>query len=212
MRLLISGACGFVGSELCLALQEQLRDLQITGLDNLSRRGSWRSLEPLEQRGIRVLHGDIRQADDLEGLEPQGWLKDWLIDAPADPSMLAGVDGKASSPQLVEYNLLGTLQMLKACKRWDAGFVLLSTSWVYSMTAKSTRCATPPPPRPGRPAGAAVAGWRRSLQAAVGQREQWDKLDFFTATAQQLVSRVLGLQLGELQLGASALRPALGGA
>jgi len=74
MRLLITGACGFVGSELCLALQEQLRDLQITGLDNLSRRGSWRNLERLEQRGIRILHCDIRQDSNLEGLEPQDWL------------------------------------------------------------------------------------------------------------------------------------------
>ena len=129
MRLLITGACGFVGSELCLALQEQLIDLQITGLDNLSRRGSWRNLDRLEQRGIRVFHGDIRQAADLEVLEPQ----DWLIDAAANPSVLAGVDGKASSRQLVEHNLLGTVQMLEACKRWGAGFVLLSTSRVYSI-------------------------------------------------------------------------------
>jgi CDP-paratose 2-epimerase len=129
MRILVTGACGFVGSELCLALQDQLSDLQITGIDNLSRRGSWRNIERLEQRGIPVLHGDIRQAADLEGLEPQ----DWLIDAASNPSVLAGLDGKASSRQLVEHNLLGTIQMLEACKRWGAGFVLLSTSRVYSI-------------------------------------------------------------------------------
>jgi CDP-paratose 2-epimerase len=80
----MSDACGFVGSELALALQDQLSDLQITGIDNLSHRGSWRNLEHLERRGIRVLSGDIRQAADLESLEPQ----DWLIDAAANPSVL----------------------------------------------------------------------------------------------------------------------------
>jgi CDP-paratose 2-epimerase len=129
MKLLITGACGFVGSELCLALQELLGNVEITGLDNLSRRGSWRNLPRLEQRGIRVLQGDIRQAADLESLGPF----DWVIDAAANPSVLAGVDGKASSRQLVEHNLLGTVQMLEACKRWGAGFVLVSTSRVYSI-------------------------------------------------------------------------------
>jgi CDP-paratose 2-epimerase len=129
MHLLITGACGFVGSELALALQAGLAGLSITGLDNLSRRGSWRNLERLEQEGIRVLHGDLRQASDLEAIGPF----DWLIDAAANPSVLAGVDGKASSRQLVEHNLLGTVQMLEACKRWGAGFVLLSTSRVYSI-------------------------------------------------------------------------------
>ena len=37
----------------------------------------------LEERGKRVLHGDIRQAADLEGLKPQ----DWLIDVATNPSM-----------------------------------------------------------------------------------------------------------------------------
>jgi CDP-paratose 2-epimerase len=130
MRLLITGACGFVGSELAVALQAELQNLSITGLDNLSRRGSWGNVPRLESRGIRVLHGDIRQAADLEAIGPF----DWVIDAAANPSVLAGLDGRASSRQLVEHNLLGTVQMLEACKCWGAGFVLLSTSRVYSIT------------------------------------------------------------------------------
>ncbi|XGB41406.1 MAG: hypothetical protein LVS60_14050 [Nodosilinea sp. LVE1205-7] len=51
-------------------------------------------------------HGDLRQASDLETLPPV----DWVIDAAANPSVLAGVDGKTSSLQLVQHNLLGTAQ------------------------------------------------------------------------------------------------------
>ena len=191
MRLLITGACGFVGSELCLALQEQLSDLQITGLDNLSRRGSWRNLDRLEQRGIRVLHGDIRQAADLEGLEPQHW----LIDAAANPSVLAGVDGKASSRQLVEHNLLGTVQMLEACKRWGAGFVLLSTSRVYSIPPLAQLAVEP---RDG-----AFAPTTEALASTPGLSAAGIDETFSTAApvslygATKLASEVLALEYGD---------------
>jgi CDP-paratose 2-epimerase len=191
MQVLLTGACGFVGSELCLALQEWLPDVQITGLDNLSRRGSWRNLPRLEQRGIRVVQGDIRQAADLESLGPF----DWVIDAAANPSVLAGVDGKASSRQLVEHNLLGTVQMLEACKRWGAGFVLLSTSRVYSITPLAQ---LPVEIEVGayKPTAAAVEG-------AFGLSERGITEQFATAApvslygATKLASEALALEYGD---------------
>jgi CDP-paratose 2-epimerase len=48
--------------------------------------------------------------------------------------VLAGVDGRASSRQLVEHNLIGTVNILEYCKSRRAGFVLLSTSRVYSIS------------------------------------------------------------------------------
>ena len=83
--------------------------------------------------GIKIVHGDIRNASDVENL-PQ---TDWVIDAAANPSVLAGVDGKTSSRQLVEHNLYGTINLLEYCKRHSAGFVLLSTSRVYSIAGLS---------------------------------------------------------------------------
>ncbi len=62
---------------------------------------------------------------------------DWVIDAAANPSVLAGVDGKTSSLQLVQHNLLGTINLLEYCKRYQAGFTLLSTSRVYSIPGLS---------------------------------------------------------------------------
>lgn len=129
MRILITGICGFVGSELAKALQASTSSLEIHGIDNFSRSGSWLNRDDLVALGIRVIHGDIRQASDLEALGPF----DWIIDCAANPSVLAGVDGKSSSRQLIENNLGSTINLLEACKRWKAGFVLLSTSRVYSI-------------------------------------------------------------------------------
>jgi CDP-paratose 2-epimerase len=129
MRLLITGICGFVGSSLTKALLEHQCDLNIVGIDNFSRAGSWLNREPLKKLGVTVVHGDIRVASDLASLGAF----DWVIDCAANPSVLAGVDGKSSSRQLVEHNLIGTINLLEACRQWHAGFVLLSTSRVYSI-------------------------------------------------------------------------------
>jgi CDP-paratose 2-epimerase len=47
--------------------------------------------------------------------------------------VLAGIDGQTSSRQLIEHNLLGTINILEYCKRCGAGLILLSTSRVYSI-------------------------------------------------------------------------------
>jgi CDP-paratose 2-epimerase len=49
--------------------------------------------------------------------------------------VMGGVDGKSSSRQMVEHNLLGTVNMLEYCKRHRAGLILLSTSRVCSIAA-----------------------------------------------------------------------------
>ncbi|MDX2111000.1 MAG: NAD-dependent epimerase/dehydratase family protein [Verrucomicrobiota bacterium] len=129
MKILITGVCGFVGSTLVKALREEYSDLELAGVDNLSRTGSWLNRDALLRMGVKIIHGDIRNAGDVEGLPKV----DWVIDAAANPSVLAGIDGKTSSRQLVEHNLAGTINLLEYCKRSQAGFVLLSTSRVYSI-------------------------------------------------------------------------------
>lgn len=131
MKLLITGICGFVGSETALGLREACpeSDLQIYGLDNLSRNGSWRNRDRLAACGIRVCHGDIRSPDDVTAIGPV----DWVLDAAANPSVLAGLGGGSGSRQLVGNNLFGTVNLLEHCRRYNAGFVLLSTSRVYSI-------------------------------------------------------------------------------
>jgi CDP-paratose 2-epimerase len=129
VKILITGICGFVGSSLALRLREQRADTEIIGIDNLIRPGTEKNRRWLPQVGCRVFHGDVRIASDFETLPGV----DWVIDAAANPSVLAGVDGKSSSRQVVEHNLTGTINLLEYCRRCSAGFILLSTSRVYSI-------------------------------------------------------------------------------
>jgi CDP-paratose 2-epimerase len=133
MKLLITGICGFVGSTIARALQDERRAkaLTIFGMDNFSRPGSESNRHELKRRGIKLFHGDLRLGSDMDGLPAF----DWAIDAAANPSVLAGVDDKTSSRQILEYNLVSTVNVLELCKRHKAGFILLSTSRVYSIPA-----------------------------------------------------------------------------
>jgi CDP-paratose 2-epimerase len=129
MRILISGICGFVGSTLARRLVEAGRGHQICGFDNFIRPGSETNRAELKRLGVKLFHGDLRAASDLETLPAV----DWVIDAAANPSVLAGVDGRTSSRQLIEHNLNGTVNLLEYCKQHRAGFILLSTSRVYAI-------------------------------------------------------------------------------
>ena len=132
MRILITGICGFVGSTLAMGLKE--RGYEVVGIDNYSRSGSYFNKAKLEEQGIKIVYGDLRNESDLCCFPKAAW----VIDAAANPSVLAGVDGKTSSKQLVEHNLFGTVNLLEYCKKEQAGFILLSTSRVYGIKDLST--------------------------------------------------------------------------
>lgn len=131
MRILISGVCGFAGSTIARGLLAGGAGREILGFDNFIRPGSEGNRTELKRHGVRLFHADARSASDLEALPDA----DWVIDAAANPSVLAGVDGRTSSRQLIEHNLGGTINLLEYCKRRRAGFILLSTSRVYSIAA-----------------------------------------------------------------------------
>lgn len=131
MQILISGVCGFAGSHIARYLMESHEGITIFGLDNLARSGSETNRVSLRRIGVQLFHGDIRMPSDLETLPAA----DWVIDAAAQASVLAGRDGKTSPRQLLEHNLLGTINLLEYCRGSRAGFILLSTSRVYSVPA-----------------------------------------------------------------------------
>ena len=131
MNLLLTGACGFVGSTLARQLRAEWPAVQIVGFDNLSREGAEQNRAVLRHLGVTLIHGDLRCASDLAD-----WPKvDWVIDAAANPSVLAGVIGSGTSRQLFEHNLASIVNVLEYCKAHHAGLVLLSSSRVYSISA-----------------------------------------------------------------------------
>ena len=190
MKILITGICGFVGSTLAHSLLDSVPALQLVGLDNFIRPGAESNRAALKARGVKLFHGDIRAASDLEPLPAV----DWVVDAAANPSVLAGIDGKTSSRQLIEHNLLGTVNMLEFCKTHRAGFVLLSTSRVYSIAPLASlpvvidRGAYRPDTEQPLPAGVSAAGVHESFATTA-------PVSLYGAT--KLTSEALALEYGE---------------
>jgi CDP-paratose 2-epimerase len=130
VKVLITGICGFAGSTLARHLREVKPGLEIFGVDNFIRAGSEMNRRALQAAGIRVIHADVRVSEDVAGLPAA----DWVLDAAAQPSVLAGTAGSGtSSRQLMQHNLEGTINVLEYCRAHRAGFTLLSTSRVYSI-------------------------------------------------------------------------------
>ena len=131
MKILITGICGFAGSAIAQALLGSVEGVRLTGIDNLMRPGAETNRMRLSRLGIEFIHGDLRAASDVAALPAC----DWVIDAAANPSVLAGLSGSESSRRLFEHNLAAIGNVLEYCNNHKAGLVLLSSSRVYSICA-----------------------------------------------------------------------------
>lgn len=128
MKLLITGGCGFLGSNLAAHAIDQGIDLCI--FDNLSRTGSQSNLEWLTKMGrFEFTHGDIRNANDVERVVKRI--------SPNAIFHLAGQVAMTTSiadPRLdFEVNTLGTLNILEAVRNHanQATVIYSSTNKVY---------------------------------------------------------------------------------
>lgn len=128
MKLLITGGCGFLGSN--LAAHAIAEGIDLCVFDNLYRQGSQMNLNWLRSQGqFAFVHGDIRNANDVARV-----IKDF---APTMVFHLAGQVAMTTSianPRMdFEVNALGTLNVLEALRTSapEAGVIYSSTNKVY---------------------------------------------------------------------------------
>lgn len=124
-RVLVTGGAGFVGSTLSIAIKTAFPKADIWALDNLRRRGSELNLRRLNAAGVRFVHGDIRNREDLLFNSEL----DLIVECSAEPSAQAGYGG--SPEYLIRTNIDGCFNCLDLARTKGAAFIFLSTSRVY---------------------------------------------------------------------------------
>lgn len=128
-RILITGGCGFIGSNLALAFRKQ--GDRVVALDNLSRRGAEVLRDRIQRAGVEFVRGDIRNPADFERVAGP---IDLMLECSAEPSVLVGVNGN-DAEFMVQNNLVGSLHCFEFARKRSAPVIFLSTSRVYPYEA-----------------------------------------------------------------------------
>ncbi|MHA4818707.1 dTDP-glucose 4,6-dehydratase [Streptomyces aculeolatus] len=129
MRVLVTGAAGFIGSayarELLTGAYPAWRDARVTVLDALTYAGNKANLAPVEDR-LTFVHGDIGDAALLQRLVPG---HDVVVNFAAESHVDRSIAGAAD---FVRTNVLGVQTLFDACLKAGVERVVhVSTDEVY---------------------------------------------------------------------------------
>ena len=119
MRIVVTGAAGFIGSHLSEALLD--RGHQVIGIDNLLT-GDPANITHLRERNFEFIRHDVTRHIDIDG--PVDFVLHWA--SPASP-----IDYLELPIQTLKVGSLGTHNALGLALKKKARFVIASTSEVY---------------------------------------------------------------------------------
>ena len=122
MKILITGGCGFVGTNLAIYLNN--KKFKVSSLDNIVRLGSQYNLKLLKKNKIRNYKVDISNYNKIAKLPKFDLIIDCCAEAAVEIS-------KKNIDKVVNTNLLGTLNILKKCKNDNTKIIFISSSRVY---------------------------------------------------------------------------------
>lgn len=125
MNIIVTGGCGFIGSNLCFFLKKKIKNVKIVSVDNLSKSYSYYNSKKLLKRGIKNYKVDISS---IKSLNKISFKADLIIDCSAEPAVEVS---RQNTNKVLNSNLVGTINILEKCKNDKSKIIFLSSSRIY---------------------------------------------------------------------------------
>ena len=123
--IIVTGGCGFIGSNFVHWVYDHEPDVRITVLDKLTYAGNIDNIAGLDENRVKFVHGDICDEKLLDEIVPGN---DAIVHYAAESHN----DNSIADPTpFLQTNVFGTYALLQACKKFDVRLHHVSTDEVY---------------------------------------------------------------------------------
>ena len=146
-NIVVTGGCGFIGSNFVRWVVKNHPECHITVLDKLTYAGNPANIAGLPKSQVELVVGDICDAELLDQLVPG---HDAIVHYAAESHN----DNSIADPEpFVQTNVVGTYRLLQAARKYDVRYHHISTDEVYGDLAldESRRFEPDDPYRPSSP-------------------------------------------------------------
>jgi len=158
---LITGGCGFIGSNFVRFILEREPEATIINLDNLTYAGNIHNLDGISNSRYHFVHGDICDSELVAKLFNDHQF-DGVVHFAAESHVDRSIDGPA---EFVQTNIVGTLNLLEQSREYfnkeeksNFRFLHVSTDEVYGTLGDKGKFFESTPYDPSSPYSASKAG------------------------------------------------------
>jgi dTDP-glucose 4,6-dehydratase len=158
--ILVTGGCGFIGSNFIRNIVEKHKSIQIVNLDKLTYAGNISNVNDLAKSQYVFMQGDVCDSDLLESLFSK-YKFDSVVHFAAESHVDRSIDGPS---EFIQTNVVGTLNLLENSRKFysksknkNFKFLHVSTDEVYGSLGNEGKFLETTPYDPSSPYSASKA-------------------------------------------------------
>ena len=160
-KCLVTGGCGFIGSNYIRTVLDKEEDLHVVNLDKLTYAGNIQNLNGISSNNLTIVKGDICDVDLVNSLFEKHQF-DTVVHFAAESHVDRSIEGPA---EFIQTNVVGTLNLLEQSRAFinktnndNFRFLHVSTDEVYGSLGDDGKFLETTPYDPSSPYSASKAG------------------------------------------------------